>query len=509
MNSQMIMAESQSADIPINVLTATARELQERLRNGTSTSVEIVRAYLDQIDRHNLKGANINAFISLAPTAKLLEIASELDDRRARGDVLSPLHGIPILVKDNIMTVDFDTTCGSFALKGVKVKANADVVDYVLSAGMIILGKTNLSEWAGKKGALVPGGWSAVGGQTQSPYIKGGFVKGDTFLGHSNPCGSSSGSAAGVAAGFAPLSLGTETDGSIIQPAGRNSVYGLKVTPGLISTKGTSPTSPISDSLGPMARSATDLATLLGILAQKDYEASLTRTWKDQKVAFVDPYLWTAPEIAMPLVPELLEHQRQSYLAAADLIEQEGGKVVRDAFLFQYSALEINGKPGIDQVWDHDFAGCLEEFLAGYENAPIKTLADLVRYNEEHADTELPEEFPGRQSLLEDALGEGLSDEDYDSAKVFLREKAQSGFDKIFSEHGVDILAMPQDCRVSTLSAAAGYPSGISPLGYSPINGRGYGIVVVAKAGREDKIVEFMAAWEATHPGLPQPPKLD
>ncbi|KAJ8130466.1 hypothetical protein O1611_g3163 [Lasiodiplodia mahajangana] len=495
----------------VNVLTTTAQELQSFLKDGSLTSVEIVRLYLDQIDRHNHRGAKLNAMISVAPYDQLMARATQLDEERSGGRLRGPLHGIPILVKDNIMTessLGMDTTCGSFALKGAKVVANADVVEYILAAGMIILGKANLSEWAGKKGYFIPGGWSAVGGQTQSPYIRGGFVKSDTFLGHTNPCSSSSGSAAGVAAGFAPLSLGTETDGSIIQPAGRNSVYGLKVTVGAVSTQGTSPYSPFSDSLGPMARSVPDLASLLGIIMKKDFSSSLIGTWEGQKVAFVDPYLWEAPAVAVRPIPDLVDYQRLKYLEAARLIEKGGGNVARDVAMIQCEELEIEGREGIDQVWDHDFASGLEEFLKGYKYSPIKNVEDLVHFNERHADLELPKEFPNGQAQLTDALnGGGISDEAYEEAKLFLRNKAKTeGFDQVFSEHDVDLLAMPQDCRIATIAAAAGYPAGIVPLGYAPFNGRGFGLVVVAGAGQEDKILSFMSAWEASHPELPKPP---
>ncbi|KAI1119751.1 amidase signature domain-containing protein [Nemania abortiva] len=496
---------------PVDVLTTTAQELQSFLEDGSLTSVEIVKIYLDQIDRHNRRGAKLNAMISIAPYEKLMARATKLDKERSDGCLRGPLHGIPLLVKDNIMTnssLGMDTTCGSFALKDVKVTSNADVVNYVIEAGMIILGKSNLSGWAGKKGYPIPGGWSAVGGQTQSPYIRGGFVKSDTFLGHTNPCSSSSGSAAGVAAGFAPLSLGTETDGSIIQPAGRNSVYGLKVTVGAVSTSGTSPYSPFTDSLGPIARSVPDLASLLGILMKKDFSTSLTGTWKGQTVAFVDPYLWEAPKAAVKPDHDLIDYQRLKYLEAANLIEAGGGKVARDAVMIQYEELEIEGKEGIDKVWDHDFAAGLEGFLRGYQDSPIKNLEDLVRFNEEHADLELPKEFPNGQAQLKDALDDGgISNEAYEEAKLFLRNKAKiEGFDKVFSEHGVDLLVMPQDCRICTIAAAAGYPIGIVPLGYAPFNGRGFGLIVVAGAGKEDKILSFMSAWEASHPELPKPP---
>ncbi|MCJ1249865.1 hypothetical protein MMC30_007091 [Trapelia coarctata] len=184
----------------------------------------------------------------MAPVDLLTQHAKLLNEERANGKTKGPLHGIPIILKDSIRTdsqLGMDTTCGSFALVGGKAK-NAPIVNAILKAGMIIIGKANLSEWAGAKGFGLTAGWSAVGGQTQSPYVRGGLAEGEKILGHSAPGGSSSGSAVTVAAGFAPLSLATETDGSITQPSGRASLYGIEVTVGALSTEGTLPLSPLT-----------------------------------------------------------------------------------------------------------------------------------------------------------------------------------------------------------------------------------------------------------------------
>lgn len=300
----------------IDPLTTTAEELQELLTSGHLTSLDLINIYLGQIEQHNKNGLKLNAIISTAPYHIVAEQARILDAERVAGSVRGPLHGIPVVVKDNVMTdssLGMDTTCGSYALVGAKAP-NAPIVDRLLKAGMIIIAKANLSvsdstrplswtrdmltcvsfcqEWAGSKGFGMVTGWSAVGGQTQSPYVRGGYVPGDKILGHSTPCGSSSGSAVAVAAGFAPVALGTESDGSITQPAGRASLYAMKVTVGALDTKGTSPQSPITDSLGGMAKSSLDLANFIGAMMEQDYSSYLTKTWAGQKVAFVDSNKW-------------------------------------------------------------------------------------------------------------------------------------------------------------------------------------------------------------------------
>lgn len=494
-----------------NVLTTSAVDLSKMLANGTMTTSKLLPLYLDQIDQHNHKGLRLNAVISVAPLDSLKAQAAKLDAERSSGNARGPFHGIPILVKDNIMTeasLGMDTTCGSFALKGVKVKRNADIVTAILEAGMLIIGKTNLSEWAGKKGYLLPGGWSAVGGQTQTPYVVGGYVKGDKFLGHSNPCGSSSGSAVGVAAGFGPLALGTETDGSITQPAGRASLYAIKATVGGLSTEGTSPYSAFSDSVGPITKTPEDLAILLGILMKQDFTSDLVKSWKGQKIAFLDRKDWPSSPVATNFVPELVEKQESDIIAASNLIEQLGAKVVRDVKLIPYSALEINGRDALEEVWDHDFQQNIARFLEGYVDPPIKSVNDLVEYNRKHHEKELPEEFPNGQGQLEDVLGNHISDEDYENAKIFIRTAAKdNGFDAIFAKYDVDLVVSLLDCRVGSMSAAAGYPHATVPLGYADnFNGRAYGLTIVAGAGQENKIIQFMSAWEASHPNLRKPP---
>ncbi|UKZ83146.1 hypothetical protein TrVFT333_010951 [Trichoderma virens FT-333] len=275
----------------LNVLTATADDLQRELSAGGINSKQLVKIYLSQIERHN---DYLKAVISTAPESLLLGRASMLDDERQRGKLRSPLHGIPILVKDNIAThpsTGLDTTAGSLALVNSKPRSNAPIVDRLLEAGLIIIGKASLSELSWWKGTNIPCGWNSVSGQSQSPYVAGGLLSDDSYAGHSNPGGSSSGSAIAVAAGFAPLSIGTETFGSLMLPAGRAALYSIKPGRSLISTTGIIPISNFSDQPGPMTKSTKDLAMLMDIIADPDhlpsggYASRATASWEGYPVA--------------------------------------------------------------------------------------------------------------------------------------------------------------------------------------------------------------------------------
>ena len=203
---------------PFEVLTATAADLRGLLQTGHTTSVDIVEAYLTQIEKHNKAGLGLRAIISTAPREMVLARAAELDSERLSGKVRSALHGIPIIIKDAVITskaLGMPTTAGAIAFENAYGKSNAAVIERLLLSGLIILGKASMTEFCGLKATCMTAGWSARNGLTQSAYITGGFREDDLFKGRSGPGGSSSGSAVGVSAGFAPLSIGTETSGSI------------------------------------------------------------------------------------------------------------------------------------------------------------------------------------------------------------------------------------------------------------------------------------------------------
>lgn len=300
-----ISGNPQSSTVKIDVLTSTAAHLQDMLQAGVVTSAHLVSLYLQQIEKHNEDGLHLRAIISTAPRDLVLERARRLDiERRDRKD-RGPMHGIPIIVKDNILTpsLGMNTTCGSYALKGVAATRDATIIERLQTAGMLIIAKTTLSEWSNMKQALMTAGWSALGGQTQSPYVRGCVRKDAMFLGHSTPCGSSSGSGAGVAAGFAPVSIGTESDGSLVQPATRAGLYSLKATIGAVDMSGSQASASWVASCGPMAKSVKDLANLMTILmdSHQDFSMNVQQSWKGLRIGFVDPDLWQpAPFVVEP-----------------------------------------------------------------------------------------------------------------------------------------------------------------------------------------------------------------
>lgn len=288
-----------------DTLNTTASELQSFLDARLITSVEIVHAYLTQIEQHNRRGRQLRALISVAPKHQLLAIAQYLDNERMDGKIRSPLHGIPIVVKDNIMTdirLGMDTTVGSYAFVGARPEKNATIVDRLIRKGMIIIGKSNMTEFCGLKTPLMPPGWSAVGGQCQSPYVSRHISKNKLKWELSAPGGSSTGSAVSVAAGFCPLGIGTDTIGSLITPASRASLYALKPTPGEIPTDGIFCLSKTFDSPGGMAKSATDLVNLMNMLmAPSDHEFGsvpqghnfkIRKDWDGMKIGFTDASIW-------------------------------------------------------------------------------------------------------------------------------------------------------------------------------------------------------------------------
>ena len=284
------------SETPFNPITETISDIQTRFVQGTLTSSSLVRAYCKQIaDRNDY----LHAVICISP--KATQYAEQLDREREGGQSRGPLHGIPILLKDNIATepsLGMDTTSGTFALAGSRPRANANVAERLIQAGAIILGKTNMTEWY--RAQTVPGGWSAVGGQTQSAVISQAFDPFDDTTACANTSGSSSGSAVSVSAGFAPAAVGTETVGSLIMPADRAGLYTIKPTTGIVPQDGIVPISKLCDSAGPMAKSAQDVALLMEVLVDREkaevpdgaYLNAADGEWGDVNVGIIDTEAW-------------------------------------------------------------------------------------------------------------------------------------------------------------------------------------------------------------------------
>lgn len=281
-----------------DVLVASAIDLQKLLEAGLTSSVEIVNTYLDQIEKHNRQGLKLRAIISAAPRELAVRKAKELDDERINGKVRSPFHGVPIIVKDALMTkasMGMDTTSGAFVFAGIKGKRNADAIDLLIAKGMIIIGKANMTEFCGIRARNLSPGYSAYGGQTLSAYVQKQLE--DSPFACSTSGGSSSGSAVGVAAGFAPVSLGTQTGGSNIYPASRSSLFGMVPTIGNSSMKGVSRLSRGFDSIGTMAKTVEDLAILTEMVLNPDVQAALpeggyfgalSKSWNGISVGFME-----------------------------------------------------------------------------------------------------------------------------------------------------------------------------------------------------------------------------
>lgn len=292
---------------PFDTLSTTATELSRLLRSGALTSVELIDVYLATISRHNRAGRQLRALISIAPRYHLFATARRLDDERRAGRTRGPLHGLPIVLSDNIATdallTGTDTTCGSYAFVGAKPARSATVVDRLAAKGLIVLAKANLSELCGLKSAEAMAGWSAVGGQTSSPFVARRLDKGVLVWDHTAPGGSGAGAAVAVAAGFAPLALGSDTVGSLMAPANRAALYALKPTVGEVPLDGVLALSRSFDAVGGAAKSAADLTFLMDAVMEpvgRELESTPLRyrlftvknQWNGLRVGFVDPAIW-------------------------------------------------------------------------------------------------------------------------------------------------------------------------------------------------------------------------
>ncbi|KAJ5151221.1 uncharacterized protein N7482_010473 [Penicillium canariense] len=495
---------------PLNLLAATASDLQAGLTAGTYNSSQLVDLYLEQIARHN---TSLKAVIETAPVTVLQRQASELDQERILGKLRGPLHGIPILLKDNIAThpdLGLETTAGSFALYGSRPRRNAEIVDKLLKAGVIVLGKANMSELAYYRSEGIPSAWSARGGQGQSAYVEGGFRDDD-----SNPGGSSSGSAVSVSAGFAPISIGTETNGSLIFPADRAALYTIKPTIGIISQDGLIPISPLCDAAGPMTKSVSDLALLLDILVDPSttevpdggYITSATMSWGNIRVGVLDPRDWYLKDPPLQYVKEAEEQMTAEIEAAYKTLESTVSHVRRVSLISKTEAND-DGKRDISKLWDHDFSQAFESYLATVDNSKVHSLLELVEYNQEHADVELPPRYDNQNGLLR-ALNSNLSSEEYDDILAFSRKAGRElGIEKTLRENDVDVIIGPGGSTMSYIAAAAGYPIASLPLSYLHYNGRPFGLAILTRAHQDALLVQAMSAWEATFPRRKLPPML-
>ena len=479
---------------------ATISGLQDAMSAGRYTSRRLVDLYSERIRAIDRAGPTLRAVIDVNPDAGA--IADRLDSERRAGHVRGPLHGIPVLIKDNIDTADaMTTTAGSLALEGSIAGRDAFVVTRLRDAGAVILGKTNLSEWANFRSSKSTSGWSGRGGQVKSPYVL-----------DRNPCGSSSGSGAAAAANLATIAVGTETDGSIVCPSGASALVGIKPTVGLISRAGIIPISHTQDTAGPMTRTVADAAILLGALAGVDPRDRATRAGKTTD--------YTASLRADGLKGARIGVARKKYFgyspSADRLIEDALAEMTRQGAVIVDPA-DIATAGGLDgcefEVLLYEFKADLDAYLSTLApGAKVHSLADLIAFNTREADREMP--FFGQETLLAAQKKGPLTSPAYQKALVTCRMRSRvRGIDAVLSRLRLDAIVAPTGSPAwttdllngdhflgasSTPAAVAGYPSITVPAGFT--HGLPVGISFIGPAWSEARLIQYAYAYEqATH----------
>ncbi|KAK2756504.1 hypothetical protein FQN54_005397 [Arachnomyces sp. PD_36] len=497
-----------------DTLTATAGDLQRELTAGRLTSVQIVRQYCHAIFSFN---GYLNAVYELAPGA--IQQAESRDKARAEGRVLGALHGIPILLKDNINTgvdLQMGTRAGGLALVNATAKGNAPIVDRLIEAGAIIMGKSTMSEYAYFKGSGIRCGWSALAGQCQNPYVSGGDKADDGLGGHSSTGGSSSGSAVSVSAGLAPIAIGTETEGSLVVPATRAGLYTLKPTLGLILGEGIVPITPRFDTAGPMAKCVKDIADLLTELVDPSktnvpeggYSAAIGNadSWKEIRVGTLKPDEWLPPDGLIKPVAGATTQILQETQLAYDKIRGLAKSYHENVTLRSDRDFFLDGENALSTMMVSDFEEAVNHFLADLETSKVRTLAEVVEWNSAHADEALSAEYP-KQDLLERALNAKFSKEKVDQTLKHI-ETVGASFDETIAKYDLDVIIGPTDSLLSAFSASQGCPIATLPLAYLDYNGRPISLLAAAPRHHEATLIKLMGAFECSFPKLQPPSEL-
>ncbi len=472
----------------------TIHDLQQAMESGKLTSVDIVWLYLERIAAFNHQGPKINAVLEVNPDA--LFIAEALDKERAQSGPRGPLHGIPVLLKDNIDTEDkLHTSAGSIALATSYATQDAFISSLLRKAGAVILGKANMTEWANFMTENMPNGYSSRGGQVLNPYGPGTHDVG----------GSSSGSGAAIAANLVACAIGTETSGSILSPSSQNSIVGLKPTVGLVSRFGIIPIAHSQDTAGPMARTVTDAALLLGALTGVDERdpatfASVGHALTNY-VSILDKNGLQGAHIGVVRTPyfEDLSASQLALMDAAIQVMRESGAVITDSLCLA-DAKEDTGY----EVLIYEFKSALNAYLRGVASTvPVHSLTDVIAYNEAHADVAL--KF-GQTILVESEATSGtLIETEY--LRSHLRDIHSSrtnGLDAIFSKYQLDVVLFPANFGAG-IAAKAGYPSLTVPAGYDD-KGFPLGVTFCGRAYSEPVLLKIGYAFEQAtkHRVVPQ-----
>jgi len=464
------------------LIDATITDIQAKLEQGEITSYELVLMYLYRIEKFDKQGPKLNSILEINPDA--LSIAASLDvERRTKGP-RSLLHGIPVILKDNIDTCDkMHTSAGSLVLKDSYARRDAYVTRLLREAGAIILGKANMTEWANFMTYNMPNGYSSRGGQILNPYGPDRFDVG----------GSSSGSAVAVSANLSTVALGTETSGSILSPASQNSCVGLKPTIGLISRCGVIPISHTQDTVGPITRCVNDAAILMNYLVKPDIDDPVTLTNPNESLNYLnyldrDGLKGVRLGICRKKYFDYLNEEKRHIMDKAIKVIEELGGITKDVVI-----------PSLNANWNinvllYEFKNGINYYLSTIDpSLGVRTLQDVIRINEENQETHLKY---GQTILIEAEQTSGtLTDPEYlNSLQHDIYYAKEQGIDKLLKEENLDVLVFPNNYGAA-IPAKAGYPSITVPAGYTS-EGEPVGITFTGPAFSEPLLFRVAYAFE-------------
>lgn len=495
----LTLAHAQPTPAPFELEEATLAQLQDWMVSGKYTSRRLVELYVDRIEQIDRRGPTLRSVLELNPDA--LAIADALDAERTASGPRGPLHGIPVLIKDNIDTADrMMTTAGSLALEGSIAARDAFVVERLRAAGAVILGKTNLSEWANFRSTRSSSGWSGRGGQVRNPYVL-----------DRNPCGSSSGSAVAVAANLVAVAVGTETDGSVVCPSSANGLVGIKPTVGLASRSGIIPISHTQDTAGPMARTVTDAAILLGALAGVDSRDAATSGSAGKALADYRPSLKVDG-----LKGARIGVARSRYFGYSPATDRLIEAAIADMKRAGAVIVDPANIPSATRLDECEFEILLYEFKAGLNaylgalgpGARVRSLADVISFNEREAAREMP--YFGQEIFLMAEQKGPLTTAAYRTALRTCRLRSRTtGIDAVLAKHRLDAIIAPTGSPAwptdlingdhflgasSTPAAVAGYPNITVPAGF--VHGLPVGISFMGGAWSEPRLIELAYSYE-------------
>ncbi|KAI5812127.1 amidase signature domain-containing protein [Pyronema omphalodes] len=484
--SSMVLADSSTS---FNPLTATVQELSPLIASGELTPSSVLNTYLHEISTYD---GYLKSIIEKAPLQSVRKIAAQLDKQPPK----SAVHGMVMVVKDSLVTdpkLGMQTTAGSFALEGSIPTVEQPSVTKLRKAGAIIIGKSNLSVWSYFRASFgdQPSGWSPRGGQTKSAF--------DPAL---DPSGSSTGSAVAVSAGLATFSLGEETDGSIISPANRAALYAIKPTVGELIPGSAVPISHNMDSVGVMAKGSWDVAAVQVIMDGRETEymeaiAQGKKGWKGIKIGLANRgFYYNTTRVEKEIVDGCLEKIEKMKSLGAEIVDVEmpGAELVEE---------------WTDQwvITHADFKEDIAAYLRTLKNTTLRSLGDLITYNNEHADVEMPPGHCCQDIFLASNASAGSNTEEYRTALRRAHYRSRDlGIDYALKKYGVDAIMAPSEVA-STLPAIAGYPIITVPVAVAEIKNvlQPFGLSFSTTAHGEDKLFRIMAAWEKSFPDRPKP----